>query len=101
MEGQQPVERYRAGAVSGALFEDEVVIDEQKRRIMKVTIGRRYMDRYGEWKTSQSFSRNEIPLAIYVLQKAFAAMVEKRSEQADVEVEKQSEQADVAVEKVV
>ena len=29
------------------------------------------------WKSSQSFSRNEIPLAIYVLQKAFEAMLEK------------------------
>ena len=30
------------------------------------------------WKTSQSFSQNEIPLAIYVPQKAFEAMIEKR-----------------------
>ena len=35
--------------------------------------------RDGTWKTSQSFSRNEIPLAIYMLQRTFEAMIEKRS----------------------
>ena len=84
MEGQQPIERFRAGAVTGALFEDAVTINGQPGRITKATIGRRYKDRNGQWKTSQSFSRNEIPLAIYVLQKAFAAMVEKPSEEVEV-----------------
>ena len=46
-------------------------------RLAKASVSRRYKDRYGNWKTSQSFSRNEIPLAIYVLQKAFEAIVEK------------------------
>lgn len=41
--------------------------------------------RGGQWKTSQSFSRNEIPLAIYLLQKAFKAMIEKRPETEDAE----------------
>ena len=49
-------------------------------RLAKASISRRYKDRYGNWKTSQSFSRNEIPLAIYVLQKAFEAMIEKPTE---------------------
>jgi hypothetical protein len=39
-------------------------------------VSRRYADHDGEGKSSQSFSKNDIPLAIYVLQKAFALMVE-------------------------
>jgi len=35
--------------------------------------------RDGTWNTSQSFSRNEIPPAIYMLQRTFEAMIEKRS----------------------
>ena len=38
---------------------------------------RRYKDKDGQWKSSGSFTRNEIPLAIYCLTKAFAAMVEE------------------------
>jgi len=67
------------------LFENEIQVDGQPRRIVKATLGRRYKDRYGQWKTSQSFSRNEIPLAIYVLQKAFEAMIEKRPETEEVD----------------
>ena len=44
--------------------------------MLKATVERRYMDRNGTWKSSQSFSRNEIPLAIYVLQKAFETIIE-------------------------
>ena len=40
--------------------------------------------RHSRGLQSQSFSRNEIPLAIYVLQKAFEAMIEKRPEQDEV-----------------
>jgi len=36
------------------------------------------LGRDGIWKTSQSFSRNEIPLATYTLQRMFEAMIEKR-----------------------
>ncbi len=41
---------------------------------------RRYKDRSSNWKNSQSFSKNEMSLAIYVLQKAFEATLEKPKE---------------------
>ena len=49
--------------------------------MLRATVDRRYMDRYGAWKSSFSFSRNEIPLAIHVLQQAFEVMLEKPEEQ--------------------
>ena len=44
-------------------------------------------DNDGEWKSSGSFSRNEIPLAIYCLQKAFEHMIEKQQEENSTPVE--------------
>jgi hypothetical protein len=87
MDKHQPIEKFRAGQVTCALFENEVLMNGQPRQIVNATLGRRYKDRNGQWKTSQSFSRNEIPLAIYVLEKAFEAMIEKRPEAAEVEHE--------------
>jgi hypothetical protein len=87
MENQQPIERFRAGQVTCRLFQNEVVMDRQPRPMVGATLGRRYQDRNAQRKTSQSFSRNEIPLAIYVLQKAFAAMIEKRPEGEEVKHE--------------
>ena len=80
METQQPLQRFRAGQVSCALFENSIQVNGEDRQIIKATLGRRYKDRNGNWKTSQSYSRNEIPLAIYVLQKAFEAIIEKSPE---------------------
>ena len=34
----------------------------------------------GNWKSSGSFSRNEIPLAVYCLQKAFEKIIEMQTD---------------------
>jgi hypothetical protein len=49
--------------------------------VLKASVSRRYKDRDGNWKSSQSFSRNEIPLAIYCLRKAFEKIIEKETAQ--------------------
>ena len=50
----------------------------------RMAVSRRYKDNgTGEWKSSSSFSRNEIPLAIYCLQKAFEKMVGESSGESD------------------
>ena len=77
MANQQPIERHRAGSVSCALWENEISVNGQQKTILKASLDRRYQDRNGNWKSSQSFSRNEIPLAIYCLKKAFESIIEK------------------------
>jgi len=79
MASQAPVDKFRAGAVSGALWENEINVNGQRKTVLKVSVSKRYRDQNGEWKTSQSFGRDEIPLAIYCLEKAFAAIIEKHT----------------------
>ena len=77
MTGQTPVAKFRAGQVSAALWRNEIQVRGQTIKVLKATVQRRYKDKdSGEWKSSMSFSRNEIPLAIYCLQKAFEKMIE-------------------------
>ena len=80
MANQQPIERIRAGCVSCALWENEISVNGQQKTIVKASLDRRYQDRMGNWQSSQSYSRNEIPLAIYCLRKAFESMIEKTKE---------------------
>lgn len=77
-----PIEKSGAGSVSCALWENEVsTANGRTVPILKATIDRRYKDKGGQWKSSNSFGRNEIPLAQYVLGKAFEAMIgEKQSD---------------------
>ena len=81
MVGQQlPVARFKAGEVSSALWENQVQVKGATVTMLKATVQRRYKDRNGEWQSSQSFGRNEIPLAIHCLQKAFEKIIELQSE---------------------
>jgi len=77
MTGQTPMAKFRAGQVSAALWQNDIQVRGQTIKVLKATVQRRYKDKEsGEWKYSMSFSRNEIPLAIYCLQKAFEKIIE-------------------------
>jgi hypothetical protein len=75
-----PVNKIRAGSVSAALWENEATVNGRTVTMLKATVERRYKDKDGNWKSSGSFSRNEIPFAIYALGKAFQAMIEERGD---------------------
>ena len=84
MTGQKPVAKFQAGQISAALWENEIEVKGRTVSVLKATVQRRYKDnKTDSWKSSGSFSRNEIPLAIYCLQKAFEKIIETQSEQSD------------------
>jgi len=75
----RPLKKFRAGQVSCALWENEIVVNGREMTMLKATFERRYKDKEGNWQSSQSFSRNEIPLVKWCLDKAFEAMIEEQS----------------------
>ena len=80
---QTPIAKFRAGAVSAALWENDIEVKGRTITILKATVQRRYKDKDDNWQSSNSFSRNEIPLAIYCLQKCFEKIIEKQGEAAN------------------
>ena len=78
-----PVVKIRAGTVSAALWENEIVANGRTVKVLKATVQRRYKNKSGTWQSSGSFSRNEIPLAIYCLQKAFEKILEVQLDSAN------------------
>lgn len=83
----KPVAKFRAGQVSAAIWENEVSVNGRKVTMLKATVERRYKDKDGEWKSSNSFSRNEIPLAVYCLQKSLEKIIGTQQEDDSVEEE--------------
>ena len=84
----QPLKTFRAGQVSCAVWENEIMAkDGRKVQMLKATVERRYKDRNGKWKSGNSFSRNEIPLVKYCLDKAFEVMLEEKSSNRQVQEE--------------
>ena len=85
MDTTKPIEKFRAGQVTCALWSNEITVHGETQKVLKASVSKRYKDRNGAWQTSQSFSRNEIPLAIFVLFQAFESMLEKPDEPDRVE----------------
>ena len=80
-----PVKKFSAGTISCAIWENEAVVAGKKVGILKATIERRYRDKDGTWKSSGSFSRNEIPLAVFCLVQAYATMLGESGEEESAE----------------
>ena len=79
----EPVAKFRAGQVSCAVWENEAEVRGRTVRILKASVDRRYTDRNGAWKSSNSFSRTEIPQAVYCLLKAYTMMMERAEGEED------------------
>ena len=75
-----PKAKWKAGAVEAAIWENEINVGGQVKTILKASVSRRYKDQSGTWKSSSSFSRNEIALAVYCLGKAFEWIIEEGKE---------------------
>jgi hypothetical protein len=82
---QQPKAKFTVGGISSALWENQITVSGQTKTILKASVSRRYKDKDGAWKSTQAFSRNEIPLALYCLQKAFEWMIEQSSDPSNVD----------------
>ena len=91
MTGQKPVAKFTAGQTSAAIWGNEIQArNGGTATILKATVQRRYKDnKDGQWKSSSSFSRNEIPLAIYCLQKCFEHMIEGQKDDENGSVEEE------------
>ena len=74
---------FAAGGVRAAIWENEIQANGSAKIVLKAPVERRYKDRNGTWKSSQSFSRNKIPLAVYCLEKAFEAIIEEEKGGSD------------------
>lgn len=91
MSENQPVERFRAGRVTCSLFKHDTEADGALRRALSAVLSRRCQDRWGNWKNEFEYTREEIPLAIYVLKRAFVSMTDRHiRDQIDLAIERAS-----------
>lgn len=63
-----PVKKFNVGAVQAAIWSNE---KKDGKQFFSVSFDRRYKDKGGEWKSSNSLATNDLPKAILALQKAF------------------------------
>lgn len=72
----QPIQKYTAGSIHAAIWKNEINVPAGTKTLLKVTVERRFKDKEGNWKSTQSLGKHDIPVARHVMQQAFAYMLE-------------------------
>lgn len=67
----KPEKVFKAGAVRASIFRNTIERNGKPVSIAKVVLEVRYKDKNGEWKSSNSFSLNELPKASTALRQAY------------------------------
>lgn len=72
MAKKRPDKKFRAGAVSATIWSNEGHNDKGETVTFKtVSFDRNYMDKEGNWQSTNSLRASDLPKAVLVLQKAF------------------------------
>ncbi|MFN3166985.1 MAG: hypothetical protein ACE37H_07970 [Phycisphaeraceae bacterium] len=74
---KQPTAKFRAGSIECSLWENEIQTKTGTATVLKATVERRYRNAQGEWASTQSFGRNDLPMAIFCLERAFAEIIDR------------------------
>lgn len=83
-KGQGPLKSFRSGAIQVTIWENETLTHEGQLIATKsVSFERRYKDKNGEWKSTNSLKANDIPKATLLLSKAYEYLVLTGEDMAD------------------
>lgn len=69
---------FKAGSCKASVFKNKVERDGKEVIIPKLSILKRYMDKDGAWKNSQSFGVNDLPKLMVVVMKAYDFLTLRR-----------------------
>lgn len=83
----QPEITFRHGPCSASVFQNEYDRDDETFTIRSVSFQRRYLDKDGEWQTTNSLKVNDIPKAVLVLNKAYEFLTSNGQQEVEAEVE--------------
>ncbi|MCZ6633666.1 MAG: hypothetical protein O7G87_09690, partial [bacterium] len=75
------------GPCSASVFQNEYDRDDETFTIRSVSFQRRYLDKDGEWQTTNSLKVNDIPKAVLVLNKAYEFLTSNGQQEVEAEVE--------------
>ena len=81
----QPEITFRHGPCSASVFCNEYERGDEKFTVRSVAFQRRYLDKDGQWQTTNSLKVNDIPKAILVLQKAYEFLTSNGMQDKDEE----------------
>ena len=84
----KPVKRFQAGRITASVWRNVRKMDNGEDATMfSMTLDKRYRDKDGNWQGSNSLHVNEIPRAVFVLNKAYEFLIMKNRSENDLQIE--------------
>lgn len=77
-----PEKRYSTGVINATIWKNKGDADGEPVVFRTVSFERRYLDKDGKWKSTQTLRVNDVPRASLVLDKAFEYLALKEKEVA-------------------
>jgi hypothetical protein len=95
MESNKPKKRFSTGAISATIWENQAISKNAGAPVSFNTISmqRRYKDKEGVWKSTNSLRVLDLPKAILVMQKAFEYLTLRELESSPSSNDSQTEEA--------
>ena len=78
--GNTPEKKFRAGALSATVWLNKAQKDGVETEYRTISIDRNYLDKTGNWQSTNSLRVNDLPKANVVLQKAYEYLVLKEQD---------------------
>jgi len=75
---KMPIKKFSAGGITATIWKNITQKDGQEVTNHSVNVDKRYTDKAGEWKTTTTFNRRDIPKAQLVLAKAYEFLTLKK-----------------------
>ena len=75
--GKLPEKKFRAGAISAAVWVNTTLKDGQEVVFKTISLERGYKDKEGNWQNTQVLRTSDLPKVNVVLQKAYEYLVLK------------------------
>ena len=72
-----PEKKFSTGAIQATIWNNDIEKDGATASFKTIVLSRRYCDKEGNWKSTNSLRVNDIPKAALVLQKAYEYLVLK------------------------
>ena len=79
---KKPIAKYKSGSIECSVWENAIDTPTGKAVVLKATVERRYRQVNGNWASTNSYGKTDLPQVIFCLQRAYAEIIDRDNTKA-------------------
>jgi len=81
----KPLAKFKAGSIECSIWENAIDTPQGKTTVLKATVERRYRNARGDWSSTNSYGKTDLPQVIFCLQRAYAEIIDHANNRSKIE----------------